>query len=173
LSGLSALKMRRVWTGDCLFLTCCGHGEMKRGIRMTTNEYGIDPYDMPVIGIDFDGTIVFDAYPKIGDPIPGAIETINKWFNAGFWIVIHSCRAKEYEFNLVEWLDEHEVLYHTVNENLSWRIQKYGGDTRKMSLDINIDDKNISMLGESINEASWVSFDLWIDYIMEHRNDNK
>ena len=38
MSGLSALKMRRVWTGDYLCLTCYEHGEMKRGIRMTTNE---------------------------------------------------------------------------------------------------------------------------------------
>jgi len=140
---------------------------------MITNEYGIDPYDMPVIGIDFDGTIVYDAYPEIGEPIPGAIETINKWYNEGFWIVIHSCRAGEYEADMCRWIYENKLDVHRINNNLDWRIEKYGGDTRKMSLDINIDDKNISMLGESINEASWVSFDLWIDYIMEHRNDNK
>jgi hypothetical protein len=140
---------------------------------MITNKYGLDPYDMPVIGIDFDGTIVFDAYPKIGDPIPGAIKTINKWFNDGFWIVIHSCRAGEYEDDMRDWLHNHGIMCHAVNRNLGWRIQKYGRDTRKMSLDINIDDKNIGMLGESISEASWVSFEIWVDYIMEHRNDNK
>ena len=30
--------MHHVWTGDCLFLTCCERGEMKRGIRMITND---------------------------------------------------------------------------------------------------------------------------------------
>lgn len=126
---------------------------------MIENKYGLDPYDMPVIGIDFDGTIVTDAYPDIGDPIPGSIETINKWFNEGFFIVIHSCRAGIYEDDMSMWLDMHNVRYHTVNKNLEWRIEKYGGDTRKMSVDINIDDKNIDQLGQTTNEYRWMDFE--------------
>ena len=120
------------------------------------NKYGLDPYDMPVIGIDFDGTIVTDKYPEIGDPIPGAIETINKWFNDGFWIVIHSCREGQAEKNMIKWLDKYEFKRHTVNENLPWRIKKYGGDTRKISLDINIDDKNIERCIAGIDEKYWI-----------------
>jgi hypothetical protein len=133
---------------------------------MITNKYGLDPYDMPVIGIDFDGTIVYDAYPEIGEPIPGAIETINKWFNDGFWIVIHSCRAGVYEEDMRDWLHNQGIMCHTVNGNLQWRIDKYGSDTRKMSLDINIDDKNINYLGQKLTRYHWMDFKREVDYNM-------
>ena len=137
---------------------------------MITNKYGLDPYDMPVIGIDFDGTIVYDAYPEIGEPIPGAIETINKWYNEGFWIVIHSCRAGEYEADMCRWIYENKLDVHRINNNLDWRIEKYGGDTRKMSLDINIDDKNIGMqMYTGISMRMWITFSKYVNEYMEKK----
>ena len=35
------------------------------------------------IAIDFDGTIVEHKYPKIGRPVPGALEKMHKWYKAG------------------------------------------------------------------------------------------
>lgn len=35
------------------------------------------------IAVDFDGTIVLHAFPEIGEPVPGAIETIKYWISTG------------------------------------------------------------------------------------------
>jgi hypothetical protein len=37
-----------------------------------------NPKDHLIIAVDFDGTIVEDAYPKIGNPLMFAFETLRK-----------------------------------------------------------------------------------------------
>jgi len=49
------------------------------------------------ISVDFDGTIAYEEYPDIGNPIPGAIEAINTLYDMGHTIIINSCRAGEHE----------------------------------------------------------------------------
>ena len=40
-----------------------------------------------VIGLDFDGTVVTHDYPKIGKPIPRAIEVLTKLVGTGAKII--------------------------------------------------------------------------------------
>jgi len=44
------------------------------------------------ICVDFDGTIVEHEYPKIGTLKPGAVEAVNRLYDAGWQIIIYSCR---------------------------------------------------------------------------------
>lgn len=44
------------------------------------------------ICVDFDGTIVEHKYPKIGELKPDAVEAVNKLYDAGWEIIIYSCR---------------------------------------------------------------------------------
>lgn len=46
----------------------------------------------PTLIIDFDGTIAKDEYPNIGEPEPGVREAMTKLKQAGFDVVIYSCR---------------------------------------------------------------------------------
>ena len=48
---------------------------------------------MAIFAIDFDGTIVSDKYPEIGEPFPEAIETIREIKKLGHKIIIWSCRV--------------------------------------------------------------------------------
>ena len=98
---------------------------------------------MPVIAIDFDGTIVEDQYPDIGDDQPGAIEAINTLYDHGYCIIINSCRAREKQDEMRVWLDENSVKYCHINENCRERIVNYRTDCRKISADCYIDDKGI------------------------------
>ena len=47
-----------------------------------------------IIAIDFDGTIVEHAYPKIGKPIPFAIETLKMLQNDGHQLILWTVRRK-------------------------------------------------------------------------------
>ncbi|MGR3320019.1 MAG: hypothetical protein ACUZ8O_16245 [Candidatus Anammoxibacter sp.] len=61
------------------------------------------------IVVDFDGTIVDDVFPDIGNPKEGVVEALNKLKEAGFKITIHSCRTSSY-FNETLPGDQHEMI---------------------------------------------------------------
>ena len=97
-----------------------------------------------LISIDFDGTIVREAWPDIGSPLPGALAAIRKLHAAGHTIIINSCRAGAPEQAMKHWLAEHlDGCIDYINENDPERCARFGGDTRKISADLYIDDKNI------------------------------
>lgn len=96
-----------------------------------------------IISIDFDGTIVENAYPEIGEPKTGVKSALRYLKSKGHTIIINSCRAGIYADNMIKWLRRHDFAFDFVNENDPKRTSQYGGDTRKISADIYIDDKNI------------------------------
>ena len=98
---------------------------------------------MPIIAIDFDGTIIQDKYPDIGNPYPGAIQAINELYDDGYCIIIDSCRARDKEDEMIDWLNRNGVKYCHCNENCRILIRRYSTDCRKISADIYIDDKSL------------------------------
>lgn len=95
------------------------------------------------ICIDVDGTIVVSQYPKIGNLMLHAKETINKWYDEGHTIVIGTCRAGQMAEDAEAFLIRNNIKYHYFNENAKHLIEKYGTDTRKLSGDIYFDDKSM------------------------------
>jgi len=65
--------------------------------------------------IDLDGTICTEekTYSRsLAKPIEGAIETINKLYDAGNIIIVYSARTwMEYEMT-TNWLNINEIKYH-------------------------------------------------------------
>jgi len=97
-----------------------------------------------IIAIDFDGTIVMDRFPDIGEMIPGAKEIINSFFEDGHRIIIWTSRTGIELARAIEWLAKSGIKYHLVNESCPENTKKYGGrDTRKIYADIYIDDKGL------------------------------
>lgn len=45
------------------------------------------------IAINFDGTIVEHTFPNIGNPVPGAIEWMRKWQEAGAILILWTTRS--------------------------------------------------------------------------------
>lgn len=96
-----------------------------------------------IISVDFDGCLVYDCFPEIGDLKPFAAEVMKKWLEDGHYIIINSCRAGDREKDMREFLNHYKIFYDSINNNLKERILQYGSDTRKISADLYIDDKNI------------------------------
>lgn len=115
-----------------------------------------------VISIDFDGVIVEDAWPEVGDIIPGARETIRKWYDVdGHWIIINSCRTCDELEAMIGVLNYYKIPFDAINENLAWRIVKYGTDPRKIGADIYIDDHNIEQCRFKVDGSIWGRY-AWI-----------
>jgi hypothetical protein len=96
-----------------------------------------------IIAIDFDGTICFDAYPKIGCIQPYAVETINKLHAAGHYIIINTCREGERLNEAINWLLEKGIRFNRINDNHPDAAKKYEWNARKIFADIYIDDRNL------------------------------
>lgn len=71
----------------------------------------------PIIGLDFDGTVVEHAYPEIGDPLPNAIDWILKWQNAGARIILWTMRSESSLAEAVDYLCGYGVELFGVNCN--------------------------------------------------------
>ena len=95
------------------------------------------------ISIDYDDTIVYQDFPNSGTIKPHAKEVINRLYDEGHHILIWTCRTLENAKTAKRYLIECGIRFHLINENLPSNIEKYGGDTRKMSADIYIDDRQL------------------------------
>lgn len=113
-----------------------------------------------VIAIDFDDTIFKDDYPFVGEPLPGAIDAINKYYNQGHTIIIWTCREGEPAEEAILALEREGAKYHFFNNNVPDRIAQYGNDSRKIGCDILIDDKALPFL---IIGIDWAEIDMVLD----------
>lgn len=69
-----------------------------------------------IIGLDFDGTVVEHAYPEIGRPIPGAIEKLKEFADAGHLIVLNTMRSGQKLAAAVRYLESNGIELYGVNE---------------------------------------------------------
>ncbi|WP_248723754.1 BT0820 family HAD-type phosphatase [Seonamhaeicola sp. ML3] len=93
------------------------------------------------IAVDFDGTIVEDAYPKIGKPQMFAFETLKKLQDDGhrliLWTYRHGIRLNE----AVEFCKKNGINFYAVNNSFPEEHYLYDA-SRKINADLFIDDRN-------------------------------
>ena len=98
--------------------------------------------DTLTIAIDFDGTIVENAYPKIGKPLIFAFETIKKLQENRHRVILWTYRRGEELDQAVAFCVKHGVPFYAVN--MSFPEEDYDTSySRKINADIFIDDRNI------------------------------
>ncbi|MCF6213054.1 MAG: hydrolase [Flavobacteriaceae bacterium] len=98
-----------------------------------------------VIAVDFDGTIVESAYPKIGKPIMFAFDTLKALKNDGHRLILWTYRGGSLLKEAVDFCKKNGIEFYAVNssfegEKLTEKI------SRKILADIYIDDRNIGGL---------------------------
>ena len=99
------------------------------------------------VAIDFDGTLCANKYPEIGEPNTALIEYLAGQRRQGWKIILWTCRTGRELLDAVDWCKAHGLVFDAVNKNLPETIQAYGGDTRKLSVDAYIDDRNMAVYG--------------------------
>ena len=119
---------------------------------------------MGIIAIDFDGTIVEDKFPEIGNLKPGAAEAINQLYDDGYTIIIWTCRTRVNKARAVEFLAKNGIKWHYFNESSIENLRVYDWvDTRKVYADLYIDDKTLHKL-PTWDEIYWIVRDLLPTY---------
>jgi hypothetical protein len=98
------------------------------------------------IAVDFDGTIVKNAYPDIGEPKPEVIAAILEEQRRGVKFILFTCRTGKKLNEAVNWCKEHGLTFDAINEGLPELEALYGGKTRKPYADLYWDDKAVKIL---------------------------
>lgn len=95
-----------------------------------------------IIGVDFDGTIVEDGYPKIGKPRIFAFETLKRLQEDGHRLILWTYRCGESLDEAVEFCQQNGITFYAVNK--SFPEEQYDASkSRKIYADLFIDDRNI------------------------------
>ena len=92
-----------------------------------------------VIAVDFDGTIVEHRYPRIGEEIPFAIDTLKLLQQEKHRLILWSVREGALLDEAVEWCKARGLEFYAINKD-------YQGFSRKLKADLFIDDRNLGGL---------------------------
>ena len=94
------------------------------------------------LAIDFDGTIVEDAYPKIGKPKSFAFDTLKSLQKDGHRLILWTYRYGKTLKEAVEFCKENGIEFYAINS--SFPNEEYNPKkSRKINADLFIDDRNI------------------------------
>ena len=98
------------------------------------------------IAVDFDGTIVEHRYPKIGEEIPFATETLKILAQERHKIILWTVREGELLEEAIEWCRQRGVFFYSVNKDYPEEEKSHNGFSRKLKADLFIDDRNLGGL---------------------------
>lgn len=98
-----------------------------------------------IIAVDFDGTLVEDKYPNIGQKNISVWDDIRakKALDPNTRFILWTCRNGEALKEAVEFCSDNELHFDAINENIDEVKVLYGGDTRKVFADEYWDDKAV------------------------------
>ena len=98
------------------------------------------------IAVDFDGTIVEHRYPKIGEEIPFATETLKILAQERHKLILWTVREGELLEEAIEWCRQRGVFFYSVNKDYPEEEKSHNGFSRKLKADLFIDDRNLGGL---------------------------
>lgn len=98
------------------------------------------------IAVDFDGTIVEHRYPKIGQEIPFATETLKILAQERHKLILWTVREGELLEEAIEWCRQRGVFFYSVNKDYPEEEKSHNGFSRKLKADLFIDDRNLGGL---------------------------
>ena len=95
-----------------------------------------------ILAIDFDGTIVEDAYPNIGKPQIFAFETLKRLQDDGHRLILWTYRNGKKLEEAVAFCKENGIEFYAVNK--SFPEEQFSKErSPKIHADYFIDDRNI------------------------------
>lgn len=101
--------------------------------------------DLPkIIAVDFDGTLVEDKWPEIGEPNKEMFEFL-KYLQKehNIKLILWTSRTDRHMINAIEFCKAQGIEFDAINENIPEVKALTGRDTRKVYADIYLDDKSI------------------------------
>lgn len=99
-----------------------------------------------IIAVDFDGTIVEHAYPKLGAPIPFAIDTLLKLQKDGHTLILWTVREGALLQEAIDYCEKKGLVFFAANKN--YPEEDIAKAARKLTAELFIDDRNLGGLAD-------------------------
>lgn len=110
--------------------------------KETYNEKALFP---PTIAVDFDGTLVENKFPDIGEFNETVLNALLVYQQKGYKIILWSCRTEDMLEAAVRACSERGLVFDAVNSNLPEVVSYFGGDTRKVFANFYWDDRSAAL----------------------------
>lgn len=126
------------------------------------------------IAVDFDGTIVEHDYPRIGRERPFATETLRRLINDQHRLILWTVREGQLLQEAVDWCKSKGVEFYAVNKDYpEEEVEKNNHFSRKLKVDVWIDDRNIGGLPDWGVIYEMISHNrTWDDLMHQSQSDN-
>lgn len=99
-----------------------------------------------IIAVDFDGTIVQHRYPKIGNEIPFAVQTLQMLQREGHRLILWTVREGRLLDEAVAWCAERGLEFYAINRDFPEEDSTGKGFSRKVKADLFLDDRSFGGL---------------------------
>lgn len=97
------------------------------------------------IAIDFDGCLVEDRWPEIGEPSPEVFRAALREQANGAALILWTCRTGASLDAAVVFCREHGLVFDEINQNTPEALVLYGSDCRKVVADEYWDDRAVTV----------------------------
>lgn len=106
------------------------------------SEIIVPPEKYKFHAFDFDGTIVENKFPQIGEIINGTVDRINTLYSElSNIIIVWTCRGDDYTSQMRQFLIKHKIPFDFINEN-----PVFDTGSRKIFAHEYYDDRNIPIV---------------------------
>lgn len=130
---------------------CNGYIDPFTLYRLLTGELSIEKDILTetkkIYSFDFDGTIVTNKFPDIGEPIQETIDLIKDVKAEGHYIILNTMRENESLMRALMFCKSHDIEFDSVNDNLPHMKEFYKNNPRKIFANYYIDDHNLFIDG--------------------------
>ena len=96
-----------------------------------------------IIAVDFDGTLCWNKWPRIGKEKRPVIDYLISQKRQGVKLILWTMRDGEQLDEAVSWCRERGLEFDAVNDNLREVQERYGNNPRKVFANYYLDDHNI------------------------------
>ena len=94
-----------------------------------------------IIAVDFDGVIVEDKFPDIGEPDTRLVDLLNQAYNRGHSVILWTSRVDDKLEAAVETCKKIGLSLTAVNNGDPNNLSQYGTNPRKIYADMYLDDR--------------------------------
>ena len=101
--------------------------------------------DYKIIAVDFDDTLCYSNWPELGEPNIPLIKYLLQEKALGNKIILWTCRAGQALSDATNWCQEQGLTFDAINDNLPEIVEMYGNNSRKITCDVYIDDRNMTL----------------------------
>lgn len=121
-----------------------------------------------IIAVDFDGTVVTNKYPSIGQLLPHAKRVLHRLKQSGHDLILWTCRCDNAFKEAVAWCKEQGLPFDLYNDVTEGTIELYGlpepaKELRfyKVFADVYIDDKSLEWYGKAT--VDWLDIECQLE----------